>query len=155
MQRLEAGIVAILGNGADDVGYQLLLGQRFGHAHHDGGGVDGVCNQLQVAGQGTGGTGFTYGGLHVGEQHRSVEGKGGHVGIVCGADHANHRGGDGADGASAIVDFDDANAVMVIAGHEVLLVRAHGYRPRQDAEQNREIRAVAGVPGAGTSNRIR
>ncbi len=39
------------------------------------------------------------------------------VSIAAGADHAHHGGGNGANGARALVNFEDADAVMVFGRH--------------------------------------
>ncbi|WP_458305907.1 hypothetical protein [Aeromonas veronii] len=113
MQGLEAGIAAIRLGGADDVGGGLFVGGAFGNAHDDGDGVDGVGDRLQRFGQGALGASFANGFLHVGNDDRGVEREGGGVGIFRMGDQADHGGGDGADGAGAFVDFDDAHAVVV------------------------------------------
>ncbi|MNC41646.1 hypothetical protein D3C75_904200 [compost metagenome] len=55
---------------------------------------------------------FGDGNRQVGDQHGFVEGEVGGVRVFAGADHADHRRGDGADGAGALVDFHDAHAVV-------------------------------------------
>lgn len=62
-------------------------------------------------------TGLAGRGEHIGQQDGLVERKDSGVGILRSADHAHHGSGDGANGAGALVDFEDAYTVMVIGGH--------------------------------------
>ncbi|MNQ79782.1 hypothetical protein D3C85_947350 [compost metagenome] len=113
LQGLEACEGAVRFGGANDVGVGGGIGGAFCHAYHDGDGVDGVGDGLQSFGQGALGACFANGFLYVGDDDRFIEREGGRVGIVRMGDYAYHGGSDGADGAGAFTDFDDAYAVMV------------------------------------------
>ncbi|MNP15059.1 hypothetical protein D3C76_1073990 [compost metagenome] len=119
-QRLHAGVLAVGGDGADEVAVGGGLVGAFRDAHHDGGGVGLVGDGLQAGGQGAVDAGLADGGLHVGEQHRSVEGEGRSVGVFGGSDQPDDGGGDGSDGAAALAEFEDPHAVMVV-GHGLCL----------------------------------
>ncbi|MNS99311.1 hypothetical protein D3C72_1337100 [compost metagenome] len=81
------------------------------------------------------------GGLHVREQHWSVEGENGGVGVVGGADQADDSGGDGADGAGAVVEFEHPHTVKIIG---------HGFCLRSDWDDSAQAAArvlVGRAPG--------
>ena len=122
-QGLEAGVLTLGCDAADDLGGLVrflggIVGAfAVGHAHHNGDGAGLVSDGVQAAGQGAQLASFAGSGEHVGEQDRGVEREGSRVGVAAGADHAHHGGGDSANGADALVDFEDANAVMVVGSH--------------------------------------
>ena len=115
-QGLEAGVMPTSGDAADDVGGCLCLACPFRYAHHHSDRASLVGDGVEAFGQGALLAGLTRGSEHVGEQDGLVEGKDRGVGILRGADHAHHGSGDGANGAGALVEFEDADAVMVV-GH--------------------------------------
>ncbi|MNE84936.1 hypothetical protein D3C80_1818810 [compost metagenome] len=67
------------------------------------------------------GASFTNGGLYVGDQDRGVQRKYRDIGVFGSTDQADDSGGNGANGARALVDFEDSHAVMVFVGHGVCL----------------------------------
>ncbi len=119
-QRLHAGVPAGRVGGADQVGRGLCLGRTTGDAHHDRERVRLVGDGVERAGKRAFVAGLADVGLRVGQQDGGIEREGGHVGIVGGADDAGHGGLDGANGARAVVEFNDAHAVVVIGWHAVL-----------------------------------
>lgn len=123
-QRFHAGVLPAGGDAADDVGGGFRLALALFHPHHNGDGRRLVGDGIEAARQGALLPGLTGGGEHVGEQHGLVQREGGRIGIAGSADHADDGGGNGANGARALVDFEDADAVMVFSRHAGRLLRA-------------------------------
>ena len=127
-QGLEAGVLAVGGDGADDLADLVgLLGfvgftRAFGYAHDDGHRAGVVCDCIQRCGQGALGASFADGAEYVGEQDGFIQREEVTVGIGGGGDQAHDGGGDGANGADALVEFDDADAVVVVGGHGLQLL---------------------------------
>lgn len=113
-QRLQAGELARLGGGADDVGGGFLVIDAPGHAHHHDDRLGLVADRGEGVFQRALGTVLADRGIDIGDQSRVVEGEGGVVGIFGGADHADDRRGNGADGTGTVIDFGDAHPVMVL-----------------------------------------
>lgn len=119
-QRLHAGVAAGRVGGADQVGRGLGLGLATGDAHHDRERVGLVGDGVERAGERAFVAGLADVGLRVRQQDGRVEREGRRVGIVSGADDAGHGGLDGADRARAVVEFNNAHAVVVVGWHAVL-----------------------------------
>lgn len=106
-QGLHAGVLAIGADAADDraIGRGFILARL--HPHHHSGGVGLVGDCLQACGQRTAGARLADGSLHVGDEYRRIEWKGGGVGVFGGGYQADDRGGDGANGAGPVIDLLD------------------------------------------------
>src|SRR5690606_24625743 len=115
-QCLHAGVLAALGAADDVTGSSSFVGALL-HPNNDGERAGLVGNGLQAAGQRALAAGIAQGGANIGQQDRFIQGKNVSVGIFGCTHHANYGGGDGADGDGGFVDFDDADAVMVLIGH--------------------------------------
>lgn len=59
-------------------------------------------------------TGLCNRALHIGDQHRFIDGEGFRIRIAGRADHANNGGGYGGNDAGAVVNLQHLHAVMIV-----------------------------------------
>ena len=116
-QRLHASVLAAGGHGADQVGGGRGRVDTLGHAHSNDDGFGLVGNGVQRLGQRAGSTRFADRFHHVGDQLGLVLGEVVSVGIFSGGNQPDHGRRYGPDRAGALVDLDDADAVMVFGCH--------------------------------------
>ena len=119
-QRFHARLFTVSGHAADNVGGGFRFGFALRHTYNDGHGFSLVCNRIQRTGQRAGLARFTAGGQHIGQQNRLIEWKHGRISIIAGAYHAHNGGAHRGNGSGALVDFNNAHAVVVVLSHKAV-----------------------------------